>query len=29
MTEKGYQDEQLRNEKLNRMILGRWGHQKI
>ena len=25
MTEKGYQDEQLRNEKLNRMILGRWG----
>ena len=25
MTEKGYQDEQLRNEKLKRMILGRWG----
>jgi len=25
MTEKGYQDKKLRDEKLNRMILGRWG----
>ena len=25
MTEKGYQNEDLRKEKLNRMIMGRWG----